>query len=354
MRRELKSRARKTGLPPGTVVHIGERRVETARVRLMHYDAAGVTERELATTDISEQLRTKSGVTWVHVTGVHDVMLLELLGGAFGLHPLVVEDISNTDQRPKLEGYGDYAYLVLKALQDGAEGREAAIEQVSIVLGADFVLSFEEAEPTRFEAVRARLRDNRGAIRTRGTDYLAYSLLDATVDNYFLVLERYGDRIERLQEELLARAPRRTEAALHGLRRELMTLRRNLWPLREVIGSLARGDSPLWRPETAAYLRDVYDHVIHMVDTIESFREMLANLMDLYLLNATNRLNEVIKVLTLIATVFSPPMLIASVYGMNFRFMPELSWPWGYAFALGLMVATAVAMALFFRRKKWI
>ncbi len=354
MRRELKSRIRKMGLPPGTPVHIGERRVDAVRLRLLHYDAAGVTERELASTDISEPLRAKSGVTWVHVTGVHDVALLDRLGSAFGLHPLVIEDISNTDQRPKVEDYGDYTYLVFKSWQQDNEGREAAIEQVSIVLGPDFVLSFEEAEPTQFDPVRARLRDNRGAIRTRGADYLAYSLLDATVDNYFLVLERYGDRIEQLQEELLARAPRRAEVALHHSRRELVTLRRSLWPLREVIGALARGESKLWRPETGAYLRDVYDHLIYMVDTIESFREMLTSLMDLHLLNATNRLNEVIKVLTIIATVFSPPMLIASVYGMNFKFMPELAWPWGYAFALGLMAATAAVMVLLFRRKKWV
>jgi magnesium transporter len=354
MRRLIKSRAGKAGLPPGTPVHIGERRAEAARVHILHYDRDKVQERELTTVERPAELRAPGGVTWIHVTGVHDVRLLERIGEQFGLHPLVVEDISNTDQRPKLEDYRDYAFLVLKTMQDGATGRETSTEQLSLVIGPDFVLSFEEAEPTAFEAVRARIRNNRGGIRAQGADYLAYSLLDAVVDNYFLVLEGFGNRVEELQEDLISRPTRRAEGTLHALRREMVLLRKSVWPLREVIGTLERGGSRLFRPETWVYLRDVYDHVIHMIDTLETLHEMLTYMLDLHLLNATNRLNEIIKVLTIIATVFSPPMLIASIYGMNFRFMPELASPWGYPFALGLMVATAVGMLLYFRRKKWI
>ncbi len=390
------SRSRKAGLPPGTPVHIGARRPETTRIRVMHYDAGRCDEHEFTEVRDCADLRPSgAGVTWVHVTGVHDVALLGRIGGCFGLHPLVLEDISNTDQRPKLEDYGDYAYLVFKVLHDGAETRETAtgidqstgrtseasrasvttrgprtrvpgvppitspigetqVEQMSIVIGKDFVLSFEEAEPTAFDAVRARMRDNRGGIRAQGADFLAYSLLDAVVDNYFLVLERFGGRIEQLQEELIGRSTRRTEASLHYLRREMVLLRKSVWPLREVIGTLERGGSAQFRRETWLYLRDVYDHVIHMIDTLESFHEMLAYMIDLHLLSATNRLNEVIKVITVIATIFSPPMLIASIYGMNFKHMPELAWPWGYLFAGGLMLVTAGAMFWFFRRKRWV
>lgn len=354
MSRLAPKRSRKAGLPPGTPVHIGEKKSEVTRIRFVHYDKSQVVEKELDRIEDGVALRPGAGVTWVHVTGVHDVALLAKLGQCFGLHPLVLEDISNTDQRPKLEEYGEYVYLVLKALADGADGREIVVEQVSFVVGPDFVLSFEEAEPTQFEPVRVRLREDRGGIRAQGADYLAYSLIDTVVDQYFLVIERFGDRIEVLHEDLLSRAPRRAETALLQLRREAMVLRRSLWPLREVLGAAVRGGVAPFQPATIVYVRDVYDHVVHMIDTLESFREMLANLKDLYLLNATNRLNEVIKVLTIIATVFSPPMLIASLYGMNFKFMPELTQPWGYPAALGAMTVTAVAMLLYFRRKKWI
>jgi magnesium transporter len=355
MTRLVQKRSRKTGLPPGTAVHIGEKKSERTRIQLLHYDATQVVERELEGIEDDAGLRPGTGgVTWVHVTGVHDVALLDKLGRSFGLHPLVVEDIANTDQRPKLEDYGDYAYVVLKTMQDGSAGQETRIEQLSLILGADFVLSFEESEPTAFEAVRARIRDNRVGIRAHGADYLAYSLLDSVVDNYFLAIEGFGNRVEALQQDLIGRSSRRTEGTLHELRREMMLLRKSVWPLREVIGTLERGGSRLFRQETWVYLRDVYDHVIHMVDTLETFHEMLTYMLDLYLLNATNRLNEIIKVLTIIATIFSPPMLIASIYGMNFRFMPELGWPWGYGLALGLMTVSAAGILLFFRRRKWI
>jgi magnesium transporter len=353
MHRPLKTRSRKAGLPPGTAVHIGEKKSEITRVRIMHYDAAVLSERELDRIEEGAALRAAGGVTWVHVTGVHDVELLGTLGKSFGLHPLVVEDISNTDQRPKVEEYEGYAYLVIKLLHDDTSNGDTVVEQVSVVLGPDFVLSFEEAEPTVFEAVRQRLRDDRGGIRAQGADYLAYSLLDAVVDSYFEVLEKFGERVELLQEELLKKPGGRAQHGLHQMRREMIRLRKSVWPLREVIGTLERGGSGLFRRETWVYLRDVYDHVIHMIDTLESLNEVLTYTMDLNLLNATNRLNEIIKVLTVFATLSIPPMLIASIYGMNFRFMPELGWPWGYPFALALMAVLAGAMLVYFRRKKW-
>jgi magnesium transporter len=321
----------------------------------MCYSAETFEERDVRSVEELAGVRGR-GVVWVHVTGVHDVELIARLGDLFGLHPLVREDISNTEQRPKLEDYGDYVYLVVKLLHDGAGSEDSKAEQLSLVLGGDFVLCFEESEPTMFEQVRERIRRGRGPIRAQGADYLAYSLLDAVVDNYFVVLERFGERIEALQEELVTRSAsnsRRAEVTLHGLRREMVLLRRNVWPLREVIGTLERGGSALFRRETWVYLRDVYDHVIHMIDTLESFHEILTYTLDIYLLNATNRLNEIIKVLTVIATLFIPPTLIASVYGMNFRNMPELVWAWGYPFALVLMLGAVVGMLIYFRRKRW-
>ncbi len=353
MTRPPKTRSHKVGLPPGTAVHIGVQKTETTRIRIMHYDAVNLAEREVERVEEGASLKAASGITWVHVTGVHDTGLLGRLSQRFGLHPLVVEDLSNTDQRPKVEDYNGYAYLVVKLLHNDAATGKTVIEQLSMVLGADFVLSFEEAEPTVFEAVRQRLRDNRSGIRAQGADYLAYSLLDAVVDNYFLVLERFGERVEQLQEELVGKSGARVQHTLHRLRREMVLLRKNVWPLREVIGTLERGGSPLFRHETLVYLRDVYDHVIHVIDTFETQREILAYTMDLNLLNATNRLNEIIKVLTVFATLSIPPMMIASIYGMNFRFMPELAWPWGYPAALALMFGLAGIMLVYFRRKKW-
>jgi magnesium transporter len=352
MRRLTRSRARKAGLPPGTAVHIGETRAETTRIRLMCYSAETFEEREVQSIEELAGARGR-GVTWVHVTGVHDVELLARLGDLFDLHPLVREDISNTDQRPKLENYDAYAYVVVRMLHDGPTGHEVKSEQISLVLGKDFVLSFEEAEPTVFEQVRERLRHNRGRFRAHGADYLAYTLLDAVVDNYFVVLERLGERIEALQDEFIARPTLQGQQRLHALRREVIFLRRAVWPLREVIVGLERGGSPLVTDSTRLYMRDVYDHSVHVIETVETFRDTLASLLDIYLMSLSNRMNEIMKVLTVIATLFIPPTLIASVYGMNFRNMPELGWTWGYPFALVLMLGAVVGMLIYFRRKKW-
>ena len=354
MNRLVQKRSRKTGLPPGTAVHIGEKKSERTRIRLLHYDAAQVTERELEGIDEGVSLRPGTGVTWVHVTGVHDVALLDKIGRGFGLHPLVLEDISNTDQRPKFEDYGDYIYVVLKMLHDGSSSRDIVTEQVSIVFGKDFVLSFEEAEPTVFDPVRERIRAGRARVRERGADYLAYSLLDSVVDNYFSLLEQVGERMEELHGALLASPSPRMQQSLHQLRREMVLLRKSVWPLREVLSGLERGQSGLIGKETYIYLRDVYDHTVHVIDTIETFRDMIGGLMDIYLMSLSNRMNEIMKVLTIIATIFMPLTFIAGVYGMNFRHMPELGWEWGYPLVLLLMAVVAGVMLLFFRRKKWI
>ncbi|MBI5783746.1 MAG: magnesium/cobalt transporter CorA [Gammaproteobacteria bacterium] len=354
MSRLVQKRSRKTGLPPGTAVHIGEKKTDRTRIRLLHYDAAQVVEREFEDIEDGAGMRPGTGVAWVHVTGVHDVALLDKLGRGFGLHPLVLEDISNTDQRPKFEDYGDYIYVVLKMLHDGPSNRDIAVEQVSIIFGKDFVLSFEEAEPTVFDPVRERIHAGRARIRERGADYLAYSLLDAVVDNYFSLLEQIGERMELLHGELLASPSPRMQQGLHQLRREMVLLRKSVWPLREVLGGLERGRSGLIKEGTFVYLRDVYDHTVHVIDTVETFRDMIGGLMDIYLMSLSNRMNEIMKVLTIIATIFMPMSFIASLYGMNFQHMPELGWRWGYPLVLLLMASIAGGLLLFFRRKKWI
>lgn len=353
MKHLTKKRSRKTGLPPGTAVHIGERRVESTQIHVTCHAGTKLEERTVATVDALADAR-GAGVNWVHVTGVHDVGLIDRIGELFGLHPLVREDIANTDQRAKLEDYDDYVYVVVKLIHDGTDAQDLRAEQLSIVVGRDFVLSFAEGQSDLIAQFRKRMQHNSEPFRAEAADRLAYSLLDAVVDDYFAVLERFGDRIEALQdEELFSGGAQSAEKQLRDLRREMVLLRRNIWPLREVTGSLAQGGSALFQPETRVYLRDVYDHVIHMIDTLESFHEVLAYTLDIHLLNATNQMNEVIKVLTIIATLAIPPTLIASIYGMNFRDMPLLTWTWGYPFAMGLMAASVAGMLFYFRRKRW-
>nr|MBS0022218.1 magnesium/cobalt transporter CorA [Gammaproteobacteria bacterium] len=353
MKQTTSRRSHKAGLPPGTLVHIGERKRETARIRLLQYNAQHLEESE-PSVEKWRGLRRTGGITWIHVTGVHDIAVLAAVGEYFGLHPLVLEDILNTDQRPKREDYEDYTYLVIKALQYGSDGQRLVREQVSIVLGRDFVLSFEENEPSLFEPVRQQLLNKHGRIRELGADYLAYRLVDAVVDGYFGVLERFGEHIETLQDRIMRRPSGRSQQVLYHLRREIMLVRRFVWPLREVIGGLEREGGALIQEGTRIYLRDVYDHVLHMIETIEAFHEMLAYTLDIHLLGTTHRLNEIIKVLTVIATAFMPPTLIASIYGMNFRVMPEISWTWGYPLAIGVMLGTVSGMLVYFRRKHWL
>ncbi len=353
MKQAAKRRSHKAGFPPGTLVHIGERKRQSARIRLLQYDAEQLDERELGIEEWREP-RQAGGVTWIHVAGVHDTALLAAVGKHFGLHPLVLEDILNTDQRPKREDYQDYTFIVIKALQNGREGERLVREQVSIILGRDFVLSFEENEPSLFEPVRQQLLRKHGRVHELGADYLAYRLIDAVVDEYFGVLERFGEQIESLQERIIRRPSSRSQQTLHHLRREMMMVRRFVWPLREVVGGLEREGGRFIQGETRIYLRDVYDHVVHMIETIETFHEMLSYGLDIYLLGTTHKLNEIIKVLTVITTAFMPPTLIASIYGMNFRIMPELDWTWGYPATIGAMLGTVTIMLVIFRRKHWL
>jgi magnesium transporter len=296
----------------------------------------------------------KATVTWINVDGVHDTEAIQKLGDCFGIHALVLEDVVNTNQRPKLEIFDDYVFLVLKMLTLDKEERRPEFEQVSMVLGPNYVISFQEREGDVFETVRERIRSGKGLIRRGGADYLAYALMDAVVDGYFVVLETFGEHIETLEEELVTDAGRDTLQKLNVMKREVIYLRKSVWPLREVISALQRGESTLVKEHTRIYLRDVYDHTIQVIDTVETFRDMLTGMLDIYLSSVSNRMNEVMKVLTVIATIFIPLTFIAGVYGMNFRFMPELAWQWAYPVTWLVMVAIGILMVVYFRRKKWL
>lgn len=352
--RKTSRRSRKAGLPPGTLVHTGEKKTEIPQITILDYNEQGFREEKFTSLDQCLAFKTSPGVTWLNVDGLHRIDILEKLGECLGLHPLVLEDILSTDQRPKLEDYGDYLYVVLKMLYLDEASNEVATEQISLVLGNGFVLSFQEKEGDVFTAIRQRIRSGKGQIRKYGADHLLYSLLDAVVDNYFIILEKIGDRVEALEEELVASPSAATLQRIHVLKREMIFLRKAVWPLREVISTLERDASPLFSASARIYLRDVYDHTIHVVDSVETYRDLLSGILDIYLSSISNRINTEMRLLTIFATIFMPLTFIAGVYGMNFKHMPELELRWGYPAALALMATVGVGLAVYFRRKKWL
>ncbi len=350
----------KAGLPPGTLVYIGEKKVGDVCITYLDYDEENFEEKQVATIEECLKFKDTPTVTWINIDGLHNVEIIEKLGRRFELHPLILEDILHTGQRPKLEDFEKYIFVVLIMLSYNGDNQTIETEQVSIVLGCNFVISFQERIGDVFERIRDRLRNAKGRIRKMGSDYLAYALLDAVVDSYFSILEKMGEKIEVLEEELVADPTEQTLQQIHRLKRELIILRRSVWPLREVISGLQRTESTLIKESTNLYLRDVYDHTIQIIDTIESFRDMVSGMVDLYLSSISNKMNSVMKVLTIIATIFIPLTFIAGIYGMNFNAekspfnMPELDWYWGYPVALLAMVVVAIIMLIYFRKKKWL
>ena len=351
----------KAGLPPGTPVHVGERKTEKVTISIFDYDRDGCKFFQTATPEDCLAYRDQPGVTWVSTDGLHQVDLIEKIGTCFNIHPLTIEDICNTTQRPKLDLFEDYLFLVVKMQTYNRESRSIEADQVSLVLGRNFLLSFQEKPSGIFAGVRSRIENGKGRLRTLGPDYLAYALIDAVVDQYFSVLEELGEDIENLEDEVIGRPRRESIEKIHLLKRELILLRKSIWPLREVLNNLLRHDeSDLIGAAMAIYLKDLYDHTIQVIDIVEAYRDVTAGLMDIYLSSLSNRLNETMKVLTMFATIFIPLTFIAGVYGMNFNpdlspwNMPELNWPWGYPFALALMGAVVLAMLFYFKRKSWL
>jgi magnesium transporter len=347
-------RSKKIGLPPGTPIHVGEKKIDRVRIKIIDYDEAQFQEKKAKTVEECFPFKDKPTVTWINIDGIHQVDIIEKIGTHFNIHPLVLEDIVNTGQRPKMEDFVNYIFVILKMLYYDEKINETKTEQISLILGSNFVISFQENEGDVFDPIRERIRSDRGRIRKMGADYLAYALIDTIVDNYFIILEKLGEKIEDIEDELVTNPALETLQTIHSLKREMIFLRKSVWPLREVISRLERWESPLIDKSLNIYLRDVYDHTIQVIDSIETFRDMLSGLLDIYLSSVSNRMNEVMKVLTIIATIAIPLTVITGIYGMNFQFMPELQWQWSYPIVLLAMLTLGILMIRYFRRKKWI
>jgi magnesium transporter len=347
-------RSKKAGLPPGTLLHIGEKKAEKARITIIDYDEAQFQEKEVETVEECFPFKDKPTVTWINIDGIHQVDIIEEMGRHFNIHPLTLEDIVNTEQRPKMEDYQDYIFVLVKMLSYDDEDNGIRPEQVSLIVGSNFVISFQEKQGDVFDPVRERIRKGKSRIRKMKADYLAYALVDTIVDHYFVVLEKFGEEVEGMEEELVTNPTPETFQVIHTLKSELIFLRKSVWPLREVAGSLERGESPLIHKSTRVFLRDVYDHTIQAIDTIETFRDLVSGMLDVYLSSVSNKMNEVMKVLTIIATIFIPLTFVAGIYGMNFKYMPELEWQWGYFAALLVMGVIVFLMVSYFKRKRWL
>jgi len=349
-----KRSSKKAGLSPGTLVHIGEKKTEEVNISMIDYDESQIQEKDAATVGECLPFKEKPTVTWINVSGIHDVTVIEEFGKAFNIHPLLLEDIVHSDQRPKLEDYDDYLFLVLRMLRYDEAKEELQSEQVSLILGPNFVITFQEREGDVFDAVRARIRNGKGKIRKMGCDYLTYALIDSVVDHYFLVFEKYGEKIEVLQDEVLSQPTPETLQVIQRTKRDMIFLRKSVWPLREAINALQRGESSLVTDNVNIYLRDVHDHTIQVIDTIETFRDIISGTLDVYLSSVSNKMNAVMKVLTIIATIFMPMTFIAGIYGMNFKYMPELEWHWAYPVIWAVIIVLGVLMLMGFKRKKWL
>ncbi|MFC1914857.1 magnesium/cobalt transporter CorA [Chloroflexota bacterium] len=350
----MKRAKQQAGLTPGTPVYIGEKKIEKVRIRIVDYDVTRLEEKEITTIEEWFPFKDKPTVTWINIDGLHDIKLIEKIGKYFDLHPLVLEDIVNTEQRPKLEDFGNYIFLVLKMLHYDNKKNELEAEQVSLIFGSNFVISFQERVGHIFEPLRERIRKGKGRIRKSAADYLAYALVDSIVDNYFIILEQIGERMEDTEQELAANPTQETLQTIRVFKKEMIFLRKSIWPLRELVNSLDRSESSLVDEATGIYLKDVYDHTIQIIDTVESFRDMLSGMLDVYLSSISNKMNEVMKVLTIFASIFIPLTFVAGLYGMNFQFMPELEWRWGYFAALGFMILVGLSLAVYFKRKRWL
>ncbi|UCE13764.1 MAG: magnesium/cobalt transporter CorA [Candidatus Heimdallarchaeota archaeon] len=350
----VKKRKKKIGLPPGTPIFVGRKKIEDVKITILDYDEKDCEEKEVKTVEDCLPFKARPTITWVNIDGLHETSILEKFGKHFNLHHLLLEDILNTDQRPKIDDYENHLYVVLKMLNYDEERKSVVIEQVSLILGKNYVLTFQERHEDVFDPIRERIKGKKGKIRSCGADYLFYALIDVIVDNYFLILERLSERMEFLEEEVVTAPGTETLQIIHSLKTNIIFIRKAVWPLRELISRLERGGSALIQNETQKYLRDVYDHTIQVIDTVETLRDIVSGLLDIYLSSISNKMNEVMKVLTIIATIVIPMTVISGIYGMNFQLMPELEWPIGYPIALFLMLLVAITMIGYFRKKGWL
>jgi magnesium transporter len=339
---------------PGTTVFVGRQRRELARIHIIQYNPETIQEWRQADMDTCRACLGGPMISWINVNGIHDTALIEQLGDAFALHPLTREDIANTSQRPKWEEFDGYAFLAMKMLDNAGDERGVSVEHVSLILGPNRVLSFVEDEGDVFESVCKRLRMASGRVRKMPADYLAFCLMDAVVDHYVLAVEQIGEKVELIDDQVISDPKPGDIHKIHRLKQQMLALRRAVWPLREVVGAIVRSESDLLGQRTNVFWRDLYDHTVQAIDMVETSRDSLASLHDTYLSSLSNRMNEVMKVLTVISTIFIPLTFLAGVYGMNFEYMPELKWREGYFLVWAVMVSTGVLLLVYFRKRRWL
>ncbi len=359
MPRFFKRVSKKAGLSPGTLVHVGKQKIEKPVITVISYSENHFEKRVAGS--VSEAVSAiKPGKTvWINIDGLHEVGVIEEIGKKLDIHLLVLEDVVNTAQRPKFEDFDKYMFFVMKMLNFDQESGTTKSEQISIILGKSSVITFQERPGDIFDALRNRIEKGKGRIRKSGADYLAYALMDAVVDGYFSVLESFGDKIEGKETGLVENPKSEELQEIHSLKREMLFLRKSVWPLREVISGLERSESRLISSKTRLYIRDLYDHTVQVIDTVETFRDMASGLLDLYLSSLSNKMNQVMKVLTIIATIFMPLSFFAGLYGMNFNTdfplnMPELNWEYGYPALLLFLTVISLLMVFYFRKKNWL
>lgn len=338
-----------------TLNYTGEKINGKPKITVFTYNNKTYKEHNFESVEECLNIIKRGNITWINVDGLKDQTVVQRLGDHFKLHSLIQEDILQTEQRPKLDEDENYLFLVLKMLSYDETLREVVFEQVSLVVTKDAVISFQdERKGDVFDGVRDRIRTGKGLVRGKGTDYLAYSLIDAIVDHYFVVIEKIGDGLEELEDETVENPTVETVHKIHELKKQMIIVRKAVWPFRDVISHMERCGNPLINEGTQLYLRDVYDHLIQIIDTIETYRDILSGMLDIYLSSISNRMNEIMKVLTIVGTVFIPLTFIAGLYGMNFRYMPELEQWWGYPLTLLIMAATGGYMIWYVRKKKWL
>ena len=350
----FKRYSEKIGQPPGTLVYLGEERAEPTRITIIDYDETHLHEEEVQTVKECLPFIDNENVTWIQIEGIHDITMVEELGAYFGVDHLLLEDLMSPTQLPKIEVYEDYAFIILKNLDYNTASARVSREQISLIIGLNFVISVQENRSGIFTSIQNRLRNAQGRIRKMQAEYLAYALIDVIVDHYFIALDKVDEHIQTLEEEIMTNPSSDVLAKINALRAEILLLRRPILPLRDVLAGILHGDTPLLDENIHPYFHDVYDHLIQVIQMLEMLRSTASGLFDIYTSAVSHRMNEVMKVLTIVATFFIPLTFIAGIYGMNFKFMPELETQWGYPVILLAMLGISIGMFAFFKLKKWL
>ncbi len=354
MARFLKKKNASIGQAPGSLIFIGTQKLDQPLVRVIDYDKSSLQEMDISDLGQSVKFKETPTVTWLNIYGLHDTEFIKQIGSIFGLHPLILEDILNTGQRPKMEEYDEHLFFVLKMLRFDKEKEVIISEQLSMILGEKFLITFQEQPGDVFEPVRERIRKQKGRIRGTGIDYLAYALLDTIVDNYMVIVERIGGKIEDIEDEILADPTLEVLEKINNYKREMNYLRKSIRPAREFILQLAKLDSELISEQTTPFLKDLQDLIIQTTEVIDTYREMLSDHLNIYNTGISNKLNEIMKILTIFAAIFIPLTFIAGIYGTNFEYLPELRFKYSYYVFWGVMILVAAIMLRFFKRKGWL